>query len=43
LSVVLCGYEIWSFTLREDGRWRMIENMVLRRIFGFKRGELIEG
>jgi hypothetical protein len=43
LPVVLCEYEIWSLTLREECRWRMTENMVLRRIFGLMRGEIIEG
>jgi hypothetical protein len=34
LTVVLCGCETWSFILREENRWRMFENRVLRRIFG---------
>ena len=40
LSVVLCGCETWSLTLREECRLRMFENRVLRRIFGPKRDEL---
>jgi len=39
LPVVLYGCETWSLTLREDGRLRVLENMVLRRIFGPKRDE----
>jgi hypothetical protein len=34
LPVVLYGYENWSLTLREEHRLRVIENRVLRRIFG---------
>jgi hypothetical protein len=40
LPVVLYGYEPWSFTLREECRLRVFENMVLRRIFGSKRDEV---
>ena len=40
LSVVLCGCETWSLTLREERRLRMCENGVLRRIFGSKRDEV---
>jgi hypothetical protein len=36
LSVVLCGCETWSLTLREEYRLRVFENRVLRRIFGPK-------
>ena len=32
--VVLCGYETWSLTMREERRLRMFENRVLRRVFG---------
>jgi hypothetical protein len=39
LSVLLYGYETWSFTLREEHRLRVFENRVLRRIFGHKRKE----
>jgi hypothetical protein len=34
---VLCGYETWSLTMREERRLRVFENRVLRRIFGPKR------
>ena len=40
LPVVLCGYETWSLTLREERRLRVSENKVLRRIFGPKRDEV---
>jgi hypothetical protein len=40
LPVVLCGCEILSLTLREGLRLRVIENRVLRRIFGPKRTEV---
>jgi hypothetical protein len=33
---VLYGCETWSLTLREERRLRVIENRVLRRIFGNK-------
>jgi hypothetical protein len=36
LTVVLCGHETWSLTLREESRLRVSENRVLRRIFGPK-------
>ena len=39
LPVVLCGYETWSLTLRNEGRLRVFENRDLRRIFGPKRDE----
>jgi hypothetical protein len=42
LPVVLYGCETWSLTLREDCRLRVLENRVLRRIFGPKRDEVIE-
>jgi hypothetical protein len=34
--VVLYGCETWSLTLREEYRLRVLENRVLRRIFGPK-------
>jgi hypothetical protein len=43
LSVVLYVCETWSLTLREEQRLRVFENRVLRRIFGSKRDEVIEG
>jgi hypothetical protein len=40
LPVVLYGCETWSLTLREEfGLW-VLENRVLRRIFGPKRDEV---
>ena len=33
LRVVLCGFETWSLTSREDRRLRVFENRVLRVIF----------
>jgi len=41
LPVVLCGCETWSLTLREERRFRVFENRVLRRIFGSRRDEVI--
>jgi hypothetical protein len=41
--VVLYGYEAWSLTLKEDYRLRVLENRVLRRIFGPKRDEVTGG
>jgi hypothetical protein len=40
LPVVLYGCESWSLTLREDHRLKVLENRVLRRIFGPKRDEV---
>ena len=40
LPVGLYGCEICSFTLREECSLRMLENMVLRRIFGPRRDEV---
>ena len=40
LPVVLYGCETWSLTLREEGRLRVFENRVLKRIFGPKREEV---
>ena len=42
LPAVLYGCETWSLTLREERRMRVIENSVLRRIFGPKRDEVTE-
>jgi len=36
LTVVLYGCETWSLTLRDEHRLRVLENRVLRRIFGPK-------
>jgi hypothetical protein len=35
--MVLYGCETWSLTLREEHKLRVLENMVLRRIYGPKR------
>jgi hypothetical protein len=43
LPVVLNECETWSLTLREEYRLRVFENRVLRRIFGPKRDEVMEG
>jgi len=40
LPVVLYGCDTWSFTLREERRLRVFENMVLRGIFGPRRDEV---
>jgi len=40
LPVVLYGCGTWSLTLREEGKLRVFENMVLRRIFGPRRDEV---
>ncbi|KAJ4434728.1 hypothetical protein ANN_23296 [Periplaneta americana] len=40
LPVVLYGCETWTLTLREEHRLRVIENKVLRKIFGAKRDEV---
>jgi hypothetical protein len=37
LPVALYGHETWSLTLRQEHRWRVFENRVLRAIFGRKR------
>ena len=42
LPVVLYGCETWSLTLREERKPRLFENMVLRRIFGPRRDEVME-
>jgi hypothetical protein len=38
--IVLCGYETWSLTLREEQRLRVFEYRMLMRIFGPKRDEV---
>jgi hypothetical protein len=38
--VVLYGCETWSLTLREEHRLRVLENRVLRKIFGPKKNEV---
>jgi hypothetical protein len=39
--VVLYGRGNWSLTIREEHGLRVLENRVLRRIFGLKRDEVI--
>ena len=39
--VLLYGCETWSLTIREGSRLRVFDNMVLRRIFGPKRDEVM--
>ena len=41
LPAVLCGCETWSLILREEMKLRVYENMVLRRIFGPRRDEVM--
>jgi hypothetical protein len=41
LPVILYGCGTWSLTLREERGLRVMENRVLRRIFGPKRDEEI--
>jgi hypothetical protein len=43
LKVVLYGCETWSVTLREEHRLRVIENRVLRRIYGRTWDEVLGG
>jgi hypothetical protein len=43
LPVVLYGCEIWSLTIREEQRLRVIENRMLRRIFGPRSDEVTGG
>jgi hypothetical protein len=40
LPAVLDGYETWSLTLKDERRLRVLENRVLRRIFGPERDEV---
>jgi hypothetical protein len=40
LPAVLCGFETWSLTLKEEHTLREIEKMMLRRIFGPKKNEV---
>jgi hypothetical protein len=41
--LALNGRETWSLILREEHRLRVLENRVLRRMFGPKRDEVVEG
>ena len=40
LPAVLYGCEIWSLTLREEGRLRVFGNREVRRIFGPRRDKV---
>ena len=40
MPFVSYGCETWSLTLREEQRWRVFENRVLRKIFGPKKDEV---
>jgi hypothetical protein len=40
MPVVLYGCETWSLILREERRPRVLENRVLKRIFGPKMDEV---
>jgi len=42
LPVVLYGCETWSLAMREERKLRVFEDMVLRRIFGPRRGRMEE-
>ena len=41
LPVVLYGCETWSLTLREERKLRVFQNIVLRRLFGPRRYEVM--
>jgi hypothetical protein len=41
LPLFLYRCETWSLTLREEHRLRVLENRVLRRIFGPRRDEVM--
>jgi hypothetical protein len=40
LTVLLCGCETWSLTLKEARRLRVFEKRMLRRIFGPEEDEI---
>ena len=40
LSIVSCGYETLSLTLRDEHRLLVFENRVLRKVFGPKREQV---
>jgi hypothetical protein len=37
---VLCGCETWSLTLREEHSLKVLENRLLREIFGSNAGKI---
>jgi hypothetical protein len=41
LPVILYGCETWSLKLWEERKLRVFENMMLRRIFGPRRDEVM--
>jgi hypothetical protein len=43
LPVVLYGCETWPLILREEHRLRVLENRMLRKVFGSKRDEVMGG
>jgi len=43
LPLVLYECETWSLTFRKERRLRVLENRVLRRIFGPRRDEVTGG
>jgi len=40
LPLILCGYETWCLTQREEYRLILFENKVLRQIFVYKKDEI---
>jgi hypothetical protein len=43
LLLILCGCKVSSLTLREEHRFRLLENRVLKRILGPEREEAAGG
>jgi hypothetical protein len=39
LPFVVYGCETWSLTLREESRLGVLEDRVLKKVFGHKRGK----
>jgi hypothetical protein len=42
-SLRILGWEVWSFTSREEHRLRVNEKRVLKRIFGSTRKKFLGG
>jgi len=40
LPVILYGCEIWSITLADEHKLRVLENKVLKKIYGPKQGDM---
>jgi hypothetical protein len=38
-AIVLCGFEGWSLTLREEHKLQVFENKILKKIFRPKKDE----